>query len=193
VFPGAGPSFSDVISTFLSSEGKILPLVEFSQAYLIEFAIKKFPTSFEFPKMAEGNSKARAQLYFAIGRIYSLLAYFPELEAQHIKQLRQLIDSLECVDAKKRNESADEVKKVKQLMKDFSQDESLAWKQMCNHFGRELQHSELFSLAQTIAELHGSELSAPGRLERRRRTMLIRWFDSNWEIIEPTLSRISWN
>jgi hypothetical protein len=73
-----------------------------------------------------------------------------------------------------------------QRLRGFNQKESPAYQFLCNRYGRSLTRFELLSLAQVAAE----QLKIPlDRAARRRRTVLIKWYDENWGVVAPFLDR----
>lgn len=80
-----------------------------------------------------------------------------------------------------------ERKRVDKRLKGFVFKESKAWKLICSHYGSNLNQVELLSIAEVI----GQELSIKvDREAKRRKEVLIKWFEENIDKIEPILERI---
>ena len=78
-------------------------------------------------------------------------------------------------------------KKVDDRLYGFDQNSSLIWNEICKKFGSSLSHNELLSIAQVIASNSGIKVD---RDARRRKEVLIKWFDENAQKITPLLNYI---
>lgn len=80
-----------------------------------------------------------------------------------------------------------ERRRVDKRLKGFVVKESRAWKQICQHYGSNLNQVELLSIAEVLGyALH----IRVDREAKRRKEVLIKWFEENIEAIEPMLDRI---
>ena len=78
-----------------------------------------------------------------------------------------------------------ERKRVDDRLRGFSLKDSIAWKAICERFGSDLNQTELLSMAEVI----GHELHIKiDREAKRRKEVLIKWFDENFLIIKPILN-----
>jgi hypothetical protein len=80
------------------------------------------------------------------------------------------------------------------IPRSFRYTETKCWKMLCNRFGPTLCQNQLVDLANMLSDLatdgtaQGGPLRLRQRLERtikRRKSVLIWWFEQNWEISEP--------
>ncbi|KAI5490338.1 hypothetical protein TVAGG3_0995250 [Trichomonas vaginalis G3] len=75
---------------------------------------------------------------------------------------------------------SDEIYRVGQRLKGFTPKYSFAWKELTKQFGVEIKHQVLKDIAIEVA----SRLQIPlDRDAKRRKSVLIKWFDDNWEAI----------
>ena len=77
-----------------------------------------------------------------------------------------------------------EKKRVKERINGFNWKECEAWKYLCERFGSHLNQKELISIAELIASKNHLKLD---RDAKRRKVVLIKWFQENWEIVKPLL------
>jgi hypothetical protein len=134
--------------------------------------------------MGDGGCR---RLYPIFSEVYRLIAEHPELERTLTTELATIAKELRKENIRRRDESATEMKIVSKLTKDFDCQFSPAWKAICARFGENLKASELFSIAQTVYEKYSGQLSDLGRLQRRRKTVLLKWYDENWPFLESIL------
>ena len=77
--------------------------------------------------------------------------------------------------------------RVESRLRGFDVAQSIAWKDVCGRFGHSLSQSELLCVAEVI----GSEIGVKvDREAKRRKEVLIKWFDENYVAIAPVLPRI---
>lgn len=72
-------------------------------------------------------------------------------------------------------------------LKGFKAKESFVWKEITNRFGSEIKHGELLSIADVVATNAGIQLD---RDAKRRKSVLIKWFEENWLQISPYLKYV---
>lgn len=78
-------------------------------------------------------------------------------------------------------------KKVESRLDGFNPNESLAWIEICKKYGSSLSHNELISIAQVFASNFGIKVD---RDAKRRKEVLIKWFDENSKLLIPFLNYI---
>jgi hypothetical protein len=69
----------------------------------------------------------------------------------------------------------------------FNAKDTPVWKEITQRFGNNIKQPELLSIAQVLAS------SADVKLDRdakRRKTVLVKWFEENWERIAPYLDYV---
>ena len=66
-------------------------------------------------------------------------------------------------------------------------DPKQTWQKICDQFGPNIKHPELVSIASVVAGVLGIKLD---RDAKRRKKVLIKWFEENWTIIAPILPKI---
>ena len=72
-------------------------------------------------------------------------------------------------------------------LKGFRAKESLVWTEITRRFGNEIKHGELLSIAEVVAANAGVQLD---RDAKRRKSVLIKWFEENWFQISPYLNYV---
>lgn len=82
--------------------------------------------------------------------------------------------------------TSDDKEKVKKLLEGFEQENSEAWRTICNRFGSQVKQPPLLEIATMISNHFGITL---GRQARRRKSVLIKWFHDNWGIISPEIDK----
>jgi hypothetical protein len=80
-----------------------------------------------------------------------------------------------------------ERKRVQSRLGGFDSSKSVAWQEFCTRFGKSLNHTELLSVAEVIASQIGVRVD---REAKRRKEVLIKWFDENYLAIAPILPRL---
>jgi hypothetical protein len=78
-------------------------------------------------------------------------------------------------------------KRVEARLMGFDSSRSAAWQRICARFGDSLSQSELLSLAEVISSEVGLKVD---REAKRRKEVLIKWFDENYPAIEDLLDRL---
>jgi hypothetical protein len=66
----------------------------------------------------------------------------------------------------------------------FNSKDNIAWKAIAQKFGNSVKQAELLSMAQVVASQANIKLD---RDAKRRKSVLIKWFEENWVAIEPFL------
>lgn len=78
-----------------------------------------------------------------------------------------------------------ERERVKKRIRGFDWRRSQAWHTLINKFGPKLNHDELTSIADLIAGQTNIKLD---RDARRRKIVLVKWFEEHWTIIQPLIN-----
>lgn len=93
-----------------------------------------------------------------------------------------------------RTQNESERKKIDERLRGFSLNESAAWKDICDRFGPNLNQTELLSIAEVLCyEVNHSQRNFPLKVDReakRRKEVLIKWFDENYVDLQPHLKTI---
>lgn len=72
-------------------------------------------------------------------------------------------------------------------LKGFKAKDSMAWSEITRRYGSELKHGELLSIAEVVASNANVQLD---RDAKRRKSVLIKWFEENWTRISPFLNYV---
>jgi len=80
-----------------------------------------------------------------------------------------------------------ERERVDRRLDGFIAKESRAWKEITEHYGSSLNQGELLSLAEVLASEIGLHVD---REAKRRKEVLIKWYDENIEKIAPFLKYV---
>ena len=89
---------------------------------------------------------------------------------------------------KKIDQGNDELNRVHQRVKGFDINKSVAWKTLTQTFGDKLTHEELTSIAELIANTIKIKLD---RDAKRRKIVLIKWFEEHWDAVKCYLPIIT--
>jgi hypothetical protein len=90
-------------------------------------------------------------------------------------------------DAVLANSISEERERVQRRVEGFNWRKSRAWTQLTCLYGPKLNQEELVSIADLVAGRLQIKLD---RDARRRKTVIIKWFEENWNLIQPLLSTI---
>lgn len=132
------------------------------------------------------------RLQSAFEQITALSQSSAQIAALLLEPVRGLAQVLACpayeapgagVDSA-RNQNDIERRKVDARLSGFSGSESLGWKVICEFYGPNLNQPELLSLAEVLADQLHLKVD---RLAKRRKEVLIKWFDENIALIQPYL------
>jgi len=82
---------------------------------------------------------------------------------------------------------SDERERVQRRVDGFDWQKSPAWIQLSRMYGPKLKQDELVSIAEVLAQKLQIRLD---RDARRRKIVMIKWFEENWLQIYPILHRI---
>lgn len=89
----------------------------------------------------------------------------------------------------KASKKGKEASYIKKVLSDFDYKSSPTWKKIQHLFSTGIRHTELLSVAEVLVHLTGAPNVS--RSCHRSFPVLIKWFDDNWEILEPFIYRIS--
>lgn len=78
-----------------------------------------------------------------------------------------------------------EKRRIRDRLNGFHPKQSLVWREIKRRFGNQLRHGELLSIAEVAATFAGVFLD---RDAKRRKSVLIKWFQENWNVLLPYLS-----
>jgi hypothetical protein len=93
----------------------------------------------------------------------------------------------------RRSETVAEMKELEDRLGNFDPTKSPAFQGLVRHFGSILSRPELYSIAQCVREMQPASMTPLTRMERRRKSALLKWYDTNWTSIEPLLTRIDFD
>jgi hypothetical protein len=82
---------------------------------------------------------------------------------------------------------SEERERVQKRVDGFNWKRSTAWKRLTSSYGPNLKHEELLSIGDLVAKKLDIRLD---RDARRRKIVMIKWFEENWAAVEPLLSKI---
>lgn len=83
---------------------------------------------------------------------------------------------------------SEERERVQRRVDGFNWKKSNVWKQLCCRFGPKLNQEELVSVADLLCEKLNIKLD---RDARRRKSVIIKWFEEHWTQIHPILPMIT--
>lgn len=86
-----------------------------------------------------------------------------------------------------RTQSEREKCHLKKRLSGFDWKQSRAWHEITRHFGSGLSQDELLAIAEILATAVGLRTD---RAARRRKEVLIKWFEENLSVLEPLFPRV---
>ena len=89
---------------------------------------------------------------------------------------------------KKIDQNNEELNRVHQRVKGFDINKSIAWNALTHTFGDKLTHEELTSIAELISKTANIKLD---RDAKRRKIVLIKWFEEHWDTVKCYLPIIT--
>jgi hypothetical protein len=84
-------------------------------------------------------------------------------------------------------EPSKEKHRVNERLANFSTKDNFAWKEISSRLGQKITFHELLSIARVLAAHADIWLD---RDARRRKSVLIKWFDENWSDLAPYLNDV---
>ena len=85
------------------------------------------------------------------------------------------------------NDDSSERSRIARRLDGFDPRDNVAWNELSRRFGSNLKQGELQSIAQALADGAGIKLD---RDAKRRKIVLIKWFNENWKEISPFLDLV---
>jgi hypothetical protein len=85
-------------------------------------------------------------------------------------------------------ETNPEKERIAQRLEGFNPRENQAWKEITQRFGPSIKHPELLSMAKVLANHAKLKLD---RDAKRRKTVLLKWFEENWAALQPFLDYVA--
>ena len=95
---------------------------------------------------------------------------------------------MQSKEEKNKNAAEKDRNKVKERLEGFDIKNSAAMRYLASNFNEDLKHHQLFQLAEYL--VHINRKLSLDREAKRRKAVLIKWFDDNLEIIKPMLDNI---
>ena len=108
-------------------------------------------------------------------------------EQTHRPIAKALVEHLDRKRLKQTSTIYREQQRVKKRLKDFEYRDSRAWTFLCQRFGPRVGQTELQSIAELIS---GTQQIKLDRDAKRRKVVLVKWFEENWDVIERLLTYI---
>ncbi|KAK8834742.1 hypothetical protein M9Y10_011163 [Tritrichomonas musculus] len=85
------------------------------------------------------------------------------------------------------NEGNREKERITNRLNGFNPKDNTAWREITNRFGNNIKQPELLSIATVLANNANIKLD---RDAKRRKSVLIKWFEENWKAILPFLDYV---
>jgi hypothetical protein len=84
-------------------------------------------------------------------------------------------------------EGSREKERISERLGDFNAKDSPVWQEITRRFGKNLKQPDLLSMESVLAGNANIKLD---RDAKRRKAVLLKWFDENWAVIEPYLDYV---
>jgi hypothetical protein len=84
-------------------------------------------------------------------------------------------------------ESNKEKERIAERLGGFNSKDNVVWKEITHRFGSNLKQPELLSIAHVLASHAGLKLD---RDAKRRKSVLVKWFDEHWSQLCPYLDYV---
>jgi hypothetical protein len=94
------------------------------------------------------------------------------------------MDFSQLINASPHCDSSKEKDRIANRLSGFNSKDNTVWKAITQRFGSNIKQPELLSMAQVLASHANIKLD---RDAKRRKSVLIKWFEENWLSIEPYL------
>ncbi|OHS94985.1 hypothetical protein TRFO_38795 [Tritrichomonas foetus] len=135
--------------------------------------------------MTELINSVDARLTSAIKRLTELDRIQIDNKEIH-KSLQKLVNSLE--NQNDDQQAKNERERIKMIIRDFNYKQSKAWHSFEQIKWDKMNHKELVCIAQVLEKELNVVLD---RESKRRKEVLVNWFDRNWEVLQPYINCIS--
>lgn len=112
------------------------------------------------------------------------IAIFMSLCNQSDANIQQIISS---ISQPVPNEGNKEKERITNRLNGFNPKDNSAWREITNRFGNNIKQPELLSIATVLASNANIKLD---RDAKRRKSVLIKWFEENWKAILPFLDYV---
>jgi hypothetical protein len=130
----------------------------------------------------------RSRLNHSISCLYELVSKAPTVEPEVVRCLTMLLQFLNLDGSEGESESARERSRVDEFMRGFDPATSAAGLALAEHFGSDMTLNRLREFAARMTARLGRAVTPLERIHKRRKSVLIKWFDENWTAIEPMLA-----
>lgn len=80
-----------------------------------------------------------------------------------------------------------EKERIAERLGTFNPKDNVVWHEITQRFGANIKQPELLSIANVLAQNAGIKLD---RDAKRRKSVLIKWFEENWNAIQPFLAYV---
>lgn len=114
----------------------------------------------------------------------SQIAILMSLCNQSDANIQQIISS---INAPVTNEGNKEKERITNRLNGFNPKDNPAWREITTRFGNNIKQPELLSIATVLASNANIKLD---RDAKRRKSVLIKWFEENWKAILPFLDYV---
>jgi hypothetical protein len=94
------------------------------------------------------------------------------------------VDYSQLVNATQQVDTSKEKDRIANRLSGFNSKDNRVWKTITEKFGTNIKQPELLSMASVLASHANIKLD---RDAKRRKSVLIKWFEENWTAIEPFL------
>lgn len=108
----------------------------------------------------------------------ALITNHPEYNTPEIQQILQGNQPIETNKEKQR---------INSRLNGFNPKDNTVWREITSRFGANIKQPELLSIAQVLASSASIKLD---RDAKRRKSVLIKWFEENWAQIQPFLDYV---
>lgn len=85
------------------------------------------------------------------------------------------------------NDGNKEKERITNRLSGFNPKDNVAWREITSRFGNNIKQQELLSIANVLANSASLKLD---RDAKRRKCVLIKWFEENWQAIFPFLDYV---
>ena len=117
----------------------------------------------------------------------------PPAEPASVVPVTPALNQPNHIAAKKKNSVlslalSDERARVEKRVAGFVYRKSPVWKHLCQHYGPKLRQEELVSIADVLCDKLNIKLD---RDARRRKVVIVKWFEEHWHQVQHILAYIS--
>jgi hypothetical protein len=127
----------------------------------------------------------RSRWLSSVSQFYGIVSTLPHLEHAFAKDLGHTWESLRMESLEADSESARERQRVETILEGFDPKTSAAAMALASRFGARMTLPRLRKEAESLAKHFKGSLTPLERVHRRRKSVLLKWFDVNWPVIAP--------